>query len=256
MATPSKRIVLVTGGAYGIGRAIVRRFAAAGDVVVIADLNSERGAVLEKALVGSGWSAAFYEIDLRHPGAIEDLIGFAVRRWGAIDVLCNNAGIEISNRADEFTQADWNAMMDVNFRAAFLASKLAFPHLKERRGSIINIASVQGLACEPNTAVYAATKGGLLALTRGMAIDFASDGVRVNAICPGAIYTGMMEKYIQAQADGEAVLNELAAKIPLGRIGKPEEIAAVAYFLASPEASYVTGSHFVVDGGLLAHLAT
>lgn len=253
---PLQRIVLVTGGAYGIGRAIARRFAAGGDAVVIADLDRQRGPALENELLERGSFATFYSIDLRDPAAIEELIAFTVSRLGALDVLCNNAGIEISRRADEFTQIDWDAMMDVNFRAAFLASKFALPHLRARGGSIVNIASVQGLACEAHTAIYAGTKAGLLALTRGMAIDFAPLGVRVNAICPGAIHTGMMEKYAHTQADPEAVLNALGAKIPIGRIGKPEEIAAVAHFLASPEASYVTGAHFVVDGGLSAHLAT
>ncbi|HEY7306339.1 MAG TPA: SDR family NAD(P)-dependent oxidoreductase [Bryobacteraceae bacterium] len=256
MKTSTGRTVVVTGGAYGIGRAIARRFAAGGDAVIIADLDRKRGPALEKELLGNGSSAAFYDVDLRDPASVEDLISFAVRRWGSIDVLCNNAGVEINRRADEFTQGDWNAMVDVNLRAAFLASKLAFPYLKERGGSIVNIASVQGLACETHTAIYTASKAGLLGLTRGMAVDFARDGVRVNAICPGAIHTGMMEKYLQTQADGEGVLKALGAKIPIGRIGKSEEVAAVAYFLASAEASYVTGAHFVVDGGLLAHLAT
>ena len=256
MNVPTERTAIITGGAYGIGRAIARRFAAAGDAVIIADRDRERGATLERELLHKNLSAVFYAIDLRDTGAVEELIGFAARRFGGIDFLCNNAGVEINHSAEQFTQDDWNSMMEVNLRAAFIASKFAFPHLKERRGSIVNIASVQGLACEANTAVYAATKGGLLALTRGMAIDFAPHGVRVNAICPGAIHTGMMEKYTEAQTDPEAVLNALGAKIPMGRIGKPEEIAAVAYFLASSEASYVTGAHFVVDGGLLAHLAT
>ncbi len=256
MNAPTERTAIITGGAYGIGRAIAKRFAAAGDSVIIADRDRERGAALERELLDKNLSAVFYAIDLRDTGAVEELIGFAVSRFGGIDFLCNNAGVEINRSAEQFTQDDWNSMMEVNLRAAFIASKFAFPHLKERGGSIVNIASVQGLACEANTAVYAATKGGLLALTRGMAIDFAPHGVRVNAICPGAIHTGMMEKYTETQADPEAVLNALGAKIPMGRIGKPEEIAAVAYFLASSEASYVTGAHFVVDGGLLAHLAT
>lgn len=146
-------------------------------------------------------------------------------------------------------------MVDTDLRGPFLCSKYAFPALRQQRGSIVNIASVQGLACEPNTAVYAAAKAGLLALTRGMALDFAPEGVRVNAVCPGAIQTGMMEAYLAQQSKPEAVLASMAKAIPLGRVGEPEDIARVVYFLGSPDAAYITGANLVVDGGLLAKLA-
>ena len=145
-------------------------------------------------------------------------------------------------------------MLDTNLRGTFLCSKYAYPHLLKRKGSIINTASVQGLACEPNTAVYAATKAALLGLTRGMARDFAP-AVRVNAVCPGATLTGMMDESLAAQPEPQVVLDAMARNIPLGRLAVPEDIATAIYFLASPEAAYITGTSLVVDGGLLAKLA-
>ena len=174
---------------------------------------------------------------------------------GGVDVLVNNAGIQIYRRADQFALEDWSAMLDTDLRGPFLCTKYAFPALCERKGSIINIASVQGLACETNTAVYAAAKAGLLALTRGTALDFASHGVRVNTICPGTIQTGMMESYLALHSDPNAIISGMAKSIPLGRVGEPEDVARVVYFLASDAAAYITGVTVIVDGGLLAKLA-
>jgi dihydroanticapsin dehydrogenase len=250
----STRVVFVTGGAYGIGRATVRCFASRGDAVVIADRNVERGKALRAELLEGGRQALFLPTDIRTEGAVQQAIELAAKEWGRLDVLCNNAGVEINRRADEFSSAEYDVMLDTNLRGAFLCSKYAFPYLRQRRGSIINIASVQGLACEANTAVYAATKAALLGLTRGMARDFAPE-VRVNAICPGATLTGMMDEFLASQTDPQIALNAMARNIPLGRLGVPEDIAPVVYFLASEAASYLTGSALVVDGGLLAKLA-
>jgi NAD(P)-dependent dehydrogenase (short-subunit alcohol dehydrogenase family) len=146
-------------------------------------------------------------------------------------------------------------MMETNLRGAFFCSKHAFSHLQQTKGCIVNISSVQGVACERHGSAYAATKSGLLALTRGMALDFAPAGVRVNAICPGAIHSGMMEAYLAQQNDPDAVVASMSSTIPLGFLGRPEHVAGVAYFLASSEASYITGAAIVVDGGVLARLA-
>jgi NAD(P)-dependent dehydrogenase (short-subunit alcohol dehydrogenase family) len=249
-----QRVALVTGGAYGIGRATVRCFASRGDAVVIADVNKERGQTLLSELRAEGRPALFLPTDIRREEEVRQDIDLSAGEWGRLDVLCNNAGVEINRRADEFTSQEFDQMLDTNLRGAFLCSKHAFPHLRRSRGSIINIASVQGLACEAHTAVYAATKAALLALTRGMARDFAPE-VRVNAICPGATLTGMMDNFLATQADPQAALEVMAKNIPLGRVGDPEDIARVVYFLASQEAAYITGSTVVVDGGLLAKLA-
>ncbi len=245
------RVAIVTGGSYGIGRAIVSRFASAGDQVVIADINDERGKQVERSVTG----AVFKQTDVRSEEQLQKLMEFTTQRFGGIDVLCNNAGVERYRRADEYTAAEWSDIVDTNFRGAFLGTKYAFPYLQKRKGCVVFISSVQAFANEKNISVYAGTKAGLLGLTRSMALDFAPAGVRINAVCPGATLTGMMEAALKDETDPEAALQSVAAKIPLGRIGMPEDIANAVYFLASPQASYITGAHLVVDGGLLAGLA-
>ncbi len=250
------RVALVTGGAYGIGRGIVQEFAKKGEAVVIADRDDERGSALESSLRKSGAQALFVHTDIRIEGQVQALITQTVEAFGRIDVLCNNAGIERYRTADEYTIDDWNAISETNLRGALLCTKYTYPLLKESKGCVVNISSVQAFANEPKISVYAATKAGLLALTRGMALDFAADGVRVNAVCPGAIQTGMMEPFIKDQPDPVEAVKAIGRTIPLGRVGQPEDIAQAVYFLASPAASYITGATLVVDGGLLGRLST
>ena len=245
------RVVIVTGGAYGIGRALVERFAEAGDHVVIADIDTDRGQQLEQSIPGT----LFRRTDVRKEDEIESLIQFTAESFGGIDVLCSNAGIESYHRADQYSAADWSAIIDTNLRGAFLLAKYSFPYLRQRAGCIVFTSSVQALANEKNISVYASSKAGLLGLMRGMALDFASDRVRVNAVCPGATFTGMMEAALASEPDPTGSLRALVVKIPLGRIGLPEDIAHAAFFLASPQAGYITGTHLVVDGGVLASLA-
>ncbi len=250
------RGALVTGGAYGIGRGIVQEFAKRGETAVIADRDSERGTALESALKAFGAEVLFVPTNIRIESQIQSLMEQVSRVFGRIDMLCNNAGIERYRRAEEYTIDDWNAISETNLRGAFLCTKYAYPFLKKVRGCIVNISSVQGIANEPQISAYAASKAGLLGLTRGLALDFASDGVRVNAICSGAIRTGMMEPFINDQDDPEEAVRVIGRNIPLGRVGQPEDIAQAVYFLASPAASYITGAVLVVDGGLLSRLST
>jgi len=250
------RVALVTGGAYGIGRGIVQEFVGKGEAVVIADLDAERGAALESSIAAGGGQALFFRTDVRVESQIQALMARVEEVFGRIDVLCNNAGIERYRRADEYTIDDWNSISETNLRGAFLCTKYAYPFLKKTRGCIVNISSVQGLASEPQISAYAASKAGLLGLTRGMALDFAADGVRVNVVCPGAIRSGMMEPFIKDQPDPEEAVKAIGRTIPLGRVGQPEDIAQAVYFLASPAASYITGATLVVDGGLLSRLST
>ncbi len=245
------RVVIVTGGAYGIGRALVTRFAESGDRVVISDINAERGRQLAEKVP----QAMFHQTDVRNEDDIIKLIDFTVERFGTIDVLCSNAGIESYRRADQYSSADWSAITDTNLRAAFLTAKYCFEHLRQRAGSIVLTSSVQAFANERNISIYASSKAGLLGLMRGMALDFAPHGVRVNAVCPGATQTGMMEAALASEADPEGTVRALNSKIPLGRLGTPEDIANAVFFLASPQASYITGTSLVVDGGVLAGLA-
>ena len=249
------RVAIVTGGAYGIGRGIVEHFAAHNIAVAIADLNQERGQRLAEQIAGGGGQAQFVPTDIRDETAVRNLVEHTLARWGQLDILCNNAGIERYRLAADYTTEDWNAIVHTNLRGPFLCAKYAMPHLRRQKGAVVNIASVQAIACERQISIYAATKAGLLALTRGMALDYARDGVRVNAICPGAIRTGMWEAAMANETDPAAVTAAVSAAIPLGRVGEPADIAPLAYFLASSEAAYITGATFVVDGGLLAKLA-
>ncbi len=248
--------MIVTGGTYGIGRGIVRLFAGRGDAVVIAGRNTERGLVLEAEVREAGGRSLFVQTDVRDEASILNLIERAVSAWGRLDVLCNNAGIERYAPADQYSIDDFNAIVETNLRGMFLCAKHAFRHLRERRGAIVNISSVQAIANEPKISVYAGSKAGILGLTRGMAVDFGPAGVRVNAVCPGAIAsTGMFENALASPEDAAFVAASVSKAIPLGRMGEPEDIARAVYFLASPEASYINGASLVVDGGLLAKLA-
>lgn len=250
------RVALVTGGAYGIGRGIVQEFAKKGEAVVIADCDAERGAALESSIRVTGSEVLFVTTDVRIESQVQTLVARVSEVFGRIDVLCNNAGIERYRRAEEYTIDDWNAISETNLRGAFLCTKYAYPFLKKARGCIVNISSVQGFANEPQISAYAASKAGLLGLTRGMALDFAADSVRVNAVCPGVIQTAMMEQFIKDQPDPEEAVKAVGRTIPLGRVGQPEDIAHAVYFLASPSAAYITGAALIVDGGLLSRLAT
>ena len=250
------RVALVTGGAYGIGRGIVLEFAKHGEAVVIADRDRDRGASLEKTLRSKKAEVLFVETDIRMESQVQGLIQRVEQEFGRIDVLCNNAGIEHYRRADQYSIDEWNAITETNLRGAFLCTKYAHPFLKRTRGCVVHISSVQAYANEREISAYAASKSGLLGLTRGMALDFASDGIRVNAVCPGVVQSGMMEAFLSDHSNPEEMIEKIGQSIPLGRVGQPEDIAQAVYFLASPAAAYVTGATLVVDGGLLARLST
>jgi NAD(P)-dependent dehydrogenase (short-subunit alcohol dehydrogenase family) len=246
------RVVIVTGGAYGIGRGIVRHFCARGDRVVIADVNAQRGTALESELACDGGQVRFIRTDVTSADSVNQLMADTVTAWGRIDVLCNNAGIERPAHVADYKDADWEATMSTNLRGAFYTTRAAIPHLRVTRGSIANIASIHASVTTAEMSVYAATKGALLAFTRGTALECAPYGIRINAVCPGVIDTGLMEAYLKTQADPQAAVEFYKKHVPLGRIGQPEDIAPLVWFLASPEASYITGASILVDGGALA----
>ncbi len=252
---PAPRVAAVTGGAAGIGRGIVEEFVRNGYAAVIADRDAERGAALQSLLREQGARASFVQTDVRREADIQALMAHVAETYGRLDVLCNNAGVEWYRRADQYTIEEWTAIIDTNLRGAFLCTKYAYPLLRQQRGAVVNIASVQGFANEPHIAAYAASKAGILALTRGMALDFSGDGVRVNAVCPGAIETAMLEKSL-GPSDRTEAIEAIGRVIPLGRVGQPRDIARAVYFLASDDASYITGAALVVDGGLLTKLPT
>jgi len=236
---------IVTGGASGIGAATVRLFLAEGAKVVIADMNAEKGEALAAEL---GDKVHFCAVDLARPEQIEAMIGQAVEFLGGLDILVNNAGYGTFGRTHLVDPKVWHNVIDVNLNALFHTCRHALPHLMKQGGSIINTASVSGTRADYGFNAYAAAKGGVINYTRNLALDYALDNIRVNAISPGLIETPLTGP-LMGHPDS---LQSYMDNIPMSRAGQPEEIAKVMLFLASDLASYVTGQEIAVDGGTTA----
>jgi NAD(P)-dependent dehydrogenase (short-subunit alcohol dehydrogenase family) len=243
------RVAIITGAASGIGRATAIRFAREGAKVVVADIN-EQGAQNTVDLITSGdGQAVCISTDVGKEADLQRMIDFTVSTYGGLDILHNNAYWTEARNALDTTVDNWQRTLDVTLRPAWLASKIAVPHLRARgKGVILNTASVQSIVGVPGFAAYQASKGGILSLTRALAMELAPE-IRVVAILPGAIDTPAVRISDEASASIDALLDN----IPLKRLGEPEEIANVALFLASDEASYITGTGVVVDGGYTTH---
>jgi NAD(P)-dependent dehydrogenase (short-subunit alcohol dehydrogenase family) len=252
----SGSVVLVTGGANGIGRAICQGFARAGANVLCIDVNATAGKELSAQDNGPG-TIIFHQGDVGKAGDCRAAIEDAVARWGGIDVICNNAGIQPKSSylpVHELTEEMWDRILDVNLKSTYFMSHYGIPHLKARGGgTIINTASVQGMASANLVSAYAASKGGLISLTRQLALDYGTDNIRVLGVAPGTIDTGMPHAYEPIpEEEHNKMRAEWGARHPLNRIGQPEEIARVVMFLASDQASFMTGETVCVDGGLMA----
>ncbi|MGH2557505.1 MAG: SDR family NAD(P)-dependent oxidoreductase [Thermomicrobiales bacterium] len=246
----ANKIAVITGGAHGIGRASAILFAREGARVAIVDYDAEGGAETEQLVREAGGEAVFLRADIGRREDAERAIAATIDRYGGVDVLFNNAGIMPEGTALTHTEADWDRVMDVNLKAIFLLSRAAIPSMIARGGgSIVNTASVQGLRGHQNRLAYATSKHGVIGITRSLAADFARDGVRVNAICPGAIDTPMLHRVLADLPDRAAALAEFAALHPLGTIGHPDDVAYAALYLASDESRFVTGIALPVDGG-------
>jgi NAD(P)-dependent dehydrogenase (short-subunit alcohol dehydrogenase family) len=257
MGSYDGKVVIITGGALGIGRASALAFAREGARVTIADINGDAGARTLTEITATGGQADLVIGDVAQASHCEHVVRETVDRFGGLDVLFNNVGIQPGDsykNVEDTTEATWDRIVDVNLKSYFLMSKYAIPEIRRRGGgAIINTASVQGLQSQRGVPAYAASKGGVLSLTRQMALDYAAEGIRVLAVCPGTIDTEMVRAAASLEPDGvEAALVRFGRSHPVGRIGTGQDIANVVLFLASEGASFMTGEYVCVDGGYMA----
>jgi NAD(P)-dependent dehydrogenase (short-subunit alcohol dehydrogenase family) len=245
------RIAIVTGGARGIGRAIVERLVAEGAQVTFCDLDPATGERTARELTSGGRPASFAAADITREEQIEALVAGVVRQHGTVDVLVNNAGVNAYFDAATMTQAEWDSVFAVDLKGAWLCAKhVLVPMRRNRRGSIVNIASIHAQLTMAGMFPYAAAKAGLVGLTRSLALDCARDGIRVNAVLPGWTRTRLVEEWFGMQPDPVDAERRVADVHPMGRIATPAEIASVVAFVASDEASAMTGASIAVDCGL------
>lgn len=240
------KVAIVTGGASGIGEATAVAFAAEGAKVVVADIDEARGLAVVDGLAAGGTEALFVRTDITSEDDVMNLIDSTVARFGRLDVVLNNAGIGAPGLAHETTLASWRKVLAVNLDGVFLVAKHAIIQMKRNGGgSIINTSSIMGSVATSGAASYVASKHAVIGLTKALCVEYAGDGIRVNAVCPGYVMTPMGE-------DDLAGDPTLPALHPLGRFASPEEIAKSVVFLASDDSSFVTGSSLLVDGGYTA----
>ncbi len=245
------KVAVVTGAKSGIGFATALRFCAEGAKVIAADLRDARQEI--DSIAVNGGHAVFVQTDVSSESAAYELIGQTVAKYGRIDVLVNNAGIELAKKVTDTTEEEWDRLMGVNLKGVFLCSKAAVIEMRQTGGGVIvNIASELGLVGGSEIAAYCASKGGVIQLTKAMAIDHAADNIRINCVCPGPINTPLLDRIIAGSAEPKKEKQITEKKTLMKRLGEPAEIANVILFLASDESSYMTGSSVVADGGLTA----
>jgi NAD(P)-dependent dehydrogenase (short-subunit alcohol dehydrogenase family) len=253
--TADARCALVTGAGSGIGRSVALRMAADGWRVVCADLNADTARSVADAIAAAGGAALAVQADIADEGSVAAMAGAAMDWAGRLDAVAANAGAMVEGGILSLSLEDWNRAMTVNATGAFLTARAVLPHLVATRGALVFTASTVALSGMRGVAAYSAAKGAVAALTRQLAADFAPQGVRVNAVAPGAVRTPLSESQFRARAADEAeferLLQQVIARYPLARWGRPEEIAEVVHFLASDRSAWMTGQIVPVEGGLL-----
>lgn len=243
------KVALISGGARGMGAVEAKLFASEGAKVIIGDMLEAEGHQVEAEINEAGGECVFVPLDVSDEDAWERAVNEAVSRYGKLDILVNNAGIYRANTVEDTSSAEWDQVMDVNAKGVFLGIRYAIPAMRKAGGgSIVNISSVAGLAGSRRTSAYNASKGAVRLLTKSTALQYASEGIRANSVHPGTIETPMTEGFLADDEQREDRMN----RTPLGRLGRPEDVAYGALYLASDEASFVTGSELVIDGGRMA----
>ena len=240
------KVSLISGGARGMGAVEAKLFAKEGAKVIIGDMLEDEGKKVEAEINESGGDCVFVLLDVSDEDAWRRAVNEAVSRYGKLDILVNNAGIYRAHIVEETTADEWDQVMDINAKGVFLGTKHAIPAMRQAGGgSIVNISSVAGLVGSKQTTAYTASKGAVRLLTKSTAIQYAADGIRANSVHPGTIVTPMTEGFLAEPA----MLEDRVNRTPLKRLGRPEDVAYGALYLASDEASFVTGSELVIDGG-------
>ena len=247
------RIAIVTGAGSGIGQASAIRLAEEGATVICADINGEAVNANVKQIIDSGLKAEGQVIDISDSKACTELVDSTAARFGSVDILVNNAGVNLPGVFHEVTNETIDRTLNVNVKGAMYLTRAALPHmLKNQRGSIVNMSSVNGLVSEPYLSVYSASKGAIVMFTRGIALDYAKTGIRCNAICPGWVDTPINHAHAKMLGGLDHVYKTIDSFQPIGRPGTSREIANVVLFLASDESSFMTGSIVSADGGMTA----
>ncbi len=251
------KVVIVTGAGKGIGRACAIAFANEGARLVIADIDREAGAATRQTIEDDGGEAIFLAGDIAEEAYVKTLVEETRLKFGGVDVLHNNAGVVRYGTVVDQSVEDWDYQININLRATFLTCKYCIPEMRKRGGgAIVNTSSAQAVASQRTVAAYAASKGAIVSFTTTVALDHARENIRCNCIAPGSIHTGMLDDaaHLFGPDDPERMIGVWGEQHPIGRVGKPEEVAQLALFLASDEAAFITGAFYRVDGGLLSSL--
>ena len=245
------KVGIVTGAGAGIGRATALLLTKEGARVCVVDAIADAGEAVALEIKAAGGEAFSAPADVSSNRDCQAIVEATVKRWGRLDFLCNIAGIVLGGVVDQTSEEDWNKSIDVNLKSIYLVSRHSLPLLKKSGGgSIVNMASVAGLMGVKNRAAYSASKGGVIALTKSMAIDYVEDNIRVNSICPGTVDSPSLQKRLESLPDPVAARRDFISRQPMKRFGRAEEIANAVLFLCSDESSFITGIELIVDGGM------
>ncbi|MGK7925453.1 MAG: SDR family oxidoreductase [Spirulina sp.] len=241
------KVAIVTGASAGIGKATALRFARAGASVVVASRGVVEGEQTAHEICERGGDAIFVKTDVSQASEVEAMVNKTIDVYGRLDCACNNAGVIVIDLLTKITEEDWDLTMKVNLKGIWLSLKYEIPQiLKQGGGAIVNIASAGSIVSKPGLSIYSASKGGVVALTKGAALEYASSGIRINAISSASVKTNMLELVPEEQ------LAQIVSEHPIGRIGRPEEIAEAVFWLCSDKSSFMTGHNMVIDGGYTA----